>query len=135
MQIWPALRNERRTAPAAARSRSAWRETSIGQLPPSSSVSRVTPDTVLKSRCPVALEPVKAILAMPGCAASRPPTSPAPCTTLTTPGGKPASRMHSASTCAAPGVYSDGLTTIVQPGAERAAELPADQLDAGSSTA
>ena len=115
MQICPALRNERRTAPAAARSRSAWRETSIGQLPPSSSVSRVTPSTVLKSRRPVALEPVKAILAMSRCPASSAPTSPAPCTTLTTPGGKPAAAMHSARICAAPGVYSDGLMTMVQP--------------------
>ena len=115
MQICPALRNERRTAPAAARSRSACRETSIGQLPPSSIVSWVTPVTVLKSSCPVALEPVKAILATSGCAASSAPTSPGPWTALTTPGGKPASRMHSHSSWTAPGVYSDAFRTIVHP--------------------
>jgi len=31
------------------------------------------------------------------------------------PGGKPAAAMHSARICAAPGVYSDGLMTMVQP--------------------
>ena len=66
---------------------------------------------------------------MSGWPASSAPTSPAPCTTLTTPGGKPASAMHSASSWTAPGVYSDGLIDHRAARAERAAELPAHQLD------
>nr|WP_255375640.1 hypothetical protein [Saccharomonospora sp. CUA-673] len=66
--------------------------------------------------CPVRIEPVNAIFATSGCSASACPVSPSPYTMLTTPAGI-ASATHSDSSCAEPGVYSDGFSTIVQPAA------------------
>ena len=66
---------------------------------------------------PVAVEPVNAIFAMPGCATSAAPALGPPVTTLTTPSGMPASRMRSASRSVEVGVTSDGLITTVLPAA------------------
>ena len=117
MQICPMLRKPRRSAPLTAASRSALEATTIGQLPPSSSDTDLMPPMVRKIPSPTLPEPVNAILSTSGCDTSAEPALPAPCTRLTTPGGKPASATHSTSATAESGVYSDGLTTSVHPAA------------------
>ena len=92
-QSWPALPNTAPGAAAAAASRSASANTMLGDLPPSSSVTRLivwaAPAAIER---PTSVEPVNAILATSGCSTSRAPqTEPGPTTTLTTPSGSPAS--------------------------------------------
>jgi hypothetical protein len=73
---------------------------------------------------PVAVDPVNAILSTPGCEASAAPVSgPQPVTTLTTPGGNPASANSFANTSVDVGVWSLGLITNVQPAASPAASF------------
>src|SRR5829696_1798460 len=58
------------------------------------------------------------------CVTSASPTSaPRPVTTLTTPGGNPASPNSFAISTIAADVYSDGLTTAVQPAASAGASF------------
>ncbi|MNS79401.1 hypothetical protein D3C72_1130550 [compost metagenome] len=65
---------------------------------------------------------MKLILRTSGCAASAAPAvAPRPHTTLSAPGGKPASSASSASRSAVSGVSSDGLSTTVQPAASAGA--------------
>jgi len=65
---------------------------------------------------PVVVSPVKATLPTPGCAASAAPAlPPGPVTTLTTPGGKPASSASSARRMADNGVHEAGLRMHVLP--------------------
>jgi hypothetical protein len=64
---------------------------------------------------PVSTEPVKATPSMPWCSVSAAPTSPAPATMLTTPGGR--CSKHSASIKVESGVSSDGFATTVFPAA------------------
>jgi len=74
-------------------SRSASSNTSSGDLPPSSIVTRLRePAAVCITFLPVDTEPVSDTLATPGCSASSAPVLPRPCSTLNTPGGTPASR-------------------------------------------
>ncbi len=78
---------------------SASAKTMFGLLPPS---SRLTFFTLFEASrmisWPVVVSPVKATLPMPGCAAiAAPAEPPGPVTTLTTPGGKPASSASSPS--------------------------------------
>ena len=81
--------------PSAASSRSAWRETMAGFLPPISTMhgrgqARLN---VRNSRIPTSYEPVKTMPSMPGWSCSAWPTvSPGPITRLMTPAGTPASR-------------------------------------------
>ena len=81
--------------PSAASSRSAWRETTAGFLPPISTMHgrghvRLN---VWNSRIPTSYEPVKTMPSMPGWSCSAWPTvSPGPMTMLMTPAGTPASR-------------------------------------------
>ena len=70
---------------------------------------------------PTSVEPVKAILSTPGCATSAAPVSPAPVTMLTTPGGRSASAISSASFNAVSGVVSAGFSTTVLPQASAGA--------------
>jgi hypothetical protein len=73
---------------------------------------------------PVAVEPVKATLSTPGCAASAAPVSrDRPVTTLTTPGGNPASPSSSTNASVDAGECSDGFTTTVQPAARAGASF------------
>ena len=59
-QSWPALENEARTAPSAARSTSASRSTSMGFLPPSSSEQPMRRSAQPAATfLPVAVDPVK----------------------------------------------------------------------------
>src|SRR5919112_4894893 len=123
MQIWPALRNERRVAPATAASRSARPVTTSGQFPPSSIDVGLTPCTVFMMAAPVSPEPVKATLFIAGCATRARPAAPEPVTRFATPAGMPAASRQRNSSIADEGVYSDGLTTIVQPAPSEAASF------------
>ena len=71
-QSCPALPNTAIGAAAAAASRSASANTTLGDLPPSSSVTRLivaaAPAAIER---PTSVEPVKAILATSGCSTSR----------------------------------------------------------------
>ncbi len=59
---------------------------------------------------------------MSGCSASAlPVVGPSPSTTLKTPSGSPASLKMAASFRVVSGVYSEGLTTVVQPDASTGA--------------
>ena len=118
-QSWPALPNTAPGAAAAAAGRSASAKMMFGDLPPSSSVTRL-----IVSAAPVAIwrptsvEPVNAIFATSGCSTSRcPQVRPGPTTTLTTPSGRPASSASSAKRSAVSGVSSAGLSTTVFPAA------------------
>ncbi len=80
-------------------------------------------------RRPVSPDPVKLIESTSGCSTSAAPaTSPMPCTTLTTPGGMPASRHSRAVTMAASGVCSAGFSTTELPQAS-AGTMPATAAD------
>ena len=82
---------------SAAASTSASAKTTLADLPPSSSVTRLivaaAPAAIER---PTSVEPVNAIFATSGCSTSRAPHSrPGPTTTLTTPSGSPASSASS----------------------------------------
>ncbi|KAG1081103.1 hypothetical protein G6F40_015627 [Rhizopus arrhizus] len=85
-------------APWTARSTSQSSSTITGDLPPNSSDTRFMSSIAARPiSLPTSVEPVNAILSMPGCATSAAPAvSPRPVITLTTPGGKPASSASSA---------------------------------------
>ncbi len=77
-------------------------------------------------RVPVTSEPVNATLATIGCSTSGAPASgPKPVTTLTTPGGKPASSNSFMNSSIDADVNSDGLTTTVLPAASAGASFHA----------
>ncbi len=125
MHVWPVAANTPATTPLAAASRSASSNTICGDLPPSSSVTlfRFSAAAWATAR-PVAVEPVNATLSTPECPARAAPSSrEAPVTTLTTPGGNPASPASPASASVAAGECSEGLTTIVHPAASAGASF------------
>ena len=72
-------------------------------------------------RRPTAVDPVNATLSISGWVTSAEPTSPAPVMMFTTPGGRSASAMISASTKIDNGVVSAGLITTVLPAARAGA--------------
>ena len=96
-----------------------WRpsKTMFGDLPPSSSVDPMKRSAVAAAmREPVAVLPVNEIFARLGWSTRAwPASAPNPVTTLTAPGGKPASTASSASRSTVAEVYSDGLITTVLP--------------------
>src|SRR6478752_4854108 len=74
-QSCPALSNTAYGAVAAAFSRSASAKTTLADLPPSSSVTRlIVPAAACITPRPTSVEPVKPILATSGCSANRCPT-------------------------------------------------------------
>src|ERR1022692_1299632 len=91
----------------------------LGDLPPSSSVTFFRSlAAALTISLPTAVDPVNATLSTLPCAASgAPQVSPNPVITLSTPGGKPASKHSCASRSADSGVSSAGFSTTVQPAA------------------
>ena len=111
--------------PLIAASRSASGRMMFGDLPPSSSVTRLSARPALApiSR-PTAVEPVNAILSTSGWSTSAAPVEPSPVMTLSTPSGIPASSASSPRRSAVSGVCSAGLSTIVQPAASAGADLP-----------
>ena len=124
---WPAFAYPPAATAPDASSRSASGRTITGQEAPSSSESFLTP-AVRAIRSPTALDPVKDTLRIRGSPTSRSPiSSPCPVTTLSTPGGRPASTKHAASANAVNGVVSAGLRTTALPAATRRRDLVHDQ--------
>ena len=74
---------------------------------------------------PTPVEPVKAILSIPGWRTSAAPAEPSPGRMFTTPAGSSASCMISASRSAVSGVVSAGLSTAVLPHAIAGASFQA----------
>ncbi len=125
-QSCPALPNIPPGAAAAAAAMSASAKTTLADLPPSSSVTRLivcaAPAAI---RRPTSVDPVKATLATSGCSTRRcPHVEPGPATTFSTPSGRPASSASSAKRSALSGVSSAGFSTTVLPGGQRRPELP-----------
>src|SRR5205814_8281008 len=87
----------------------------LGDLPPSSRVTRLSVSAALLTIIfPTAALPVKAILSTPGCATSAAPAvSPKPLTMLITPGDSPNSSNQLATSITVSGVCSAGLRTQV----------------------
>ena len=108
---------------ATADSRSASARITFGDLPPSSSATRLTVwEATSLTRLPAAVEPVKDTMSTSRCAAiASPTTGPNPVTRLKQPAGSPACSSISASTNALSGVTSLGLTTTVHPAASAGA--------------
>ena len=80
-------------------------------------------------RRPVSVLPVNTYLAMSGWRVNASPvTAPLPVTTLTTPAGKPASMINSASASVEALACSDGLITIVLPMARHGARVPVSSI-------
>src|SRR5690606_22276596 len=80
-------------------------------------------------REPVRLSPTNAMALMAGCSVrALPALSPKPLTTLSTPGGSPASRARLASLAALSGAHSAGLWTTVQPAAKAGAIFQVESM-------
>ncbi len=100
-----------------AASRSASSKMMLGALLPNSRDSRFRlPAEAWTMPRPTSVDPVKAILFTPRCAAKVAPiTEPRPVSTLTTPGGKPASSISSPRRTTASDASCAGLKTTVLP--------------------
>ncbi len=108
-------------------SRSASSRMMLGDLPPSSCVTRLTVGAALIATCvPARVDPVNDIMSTSGCFDRAAPTvGPSPLTRLKTPAGTPAASITSAQICADRGAISLGLSTTVQPTARAGATLQA----------
>ncbi|MNT56903.1 hypothetical protein D3C72_1942400 [compost metagenome] len=97
-QDWPELLKHSSTLPVTRSSRSASAKTMFGDLPPSSSVTRLTVSAAsLLTAMPARVEPVNDIMSISRCFDSTAPAlMPSPLTRLKTPAGKPASSIISA---------------------------------------
>mmetsp|Transcript_12781 Transcript_12781/g.44183 ORF Transcript_12781/g.44183 Transcript_12781/m.44183 type:complete len:269 (-) Transcript_12781:206-1012(-) len=115
--VWPAATNAPKATPLTASSRSTSSKTKTGALPPSSAQKLAArPPTRAPIFEPATSPPVKSILATSRCAASAAAaTWPWPGTTLTTPGGAPASFKIAARASTEMGAISGGLMTTVFP--------------------
>ena len=113
---WPVVPKAPQRMPSSARSRLASFSTIIAFLPPISSDSRlcVRPQAS-PTLLPVAVDPVNETSATSSWATIAAPTSPLPCTSWITSGGRPASSMISTSTCPVCGTSSAGLNTQAFP--------------------
>src|SRR3990172_23871 len=111
------------SAPLTAASMSASAKTMLGDLPPSSSESRLSVPAASRMIClPISVEPVNAILSTRGSRTSAiPALPPGPVTTLKTPSGSPASWQSSANLSAVSGVSDAGFRTTVLPAASAGA--------------
>ena len=114
-----------RTAELTASARSASSSTTLGDLPLSSSVTRLTVSAArAATRRPARVEPVKETTSTSGWPTSASPAArPRPVTTLSTPGGRPASSAASARRKAERGATSLGFRTTVHPAASAGATL------------
>jgi hypothetical protein len=114
-------------APSTAASQSASVKKMLGDLPPSSRVTRLSVSAAFLTMIfPTAALPVNAILSTLGCATSAAPVvSPNPLMMLTTPGGRPTSENQLANSRAVSGVCSAGFSTQVQPAASAGASFHA----------
>ena len=118
-QSWPALPNTAVGAAAAACSRSASAKTTLADLPPSSSVTRLIGLGRARRDPPPHLRRAgEGDLGHVGCSTIRcPHTRPRPTTTFSTPSGTPASTAIRSSSTAVSGVSSAGFSTTVLPAA------------------
>src|SRR5208282_481008 len=110
-------------APSMAFSKSASAKKILGDLPPSSMVTRFTVSAAsLTMVLPTELLPVNAILFTSGCLDNAvPQTDPDPVTMFNTPGGTPTSSSHVAICSAVSGVTPGGFKMQVQPAARAGA--------------
>src|SRR5271163_712834 len=108
-----------KSAPSMAASKSASAKKMLGDLPPNSSVTRLSVSAAdFMMILPTAADPVNATLSTSGWATiAAPAVSPNPVTTLTTPAGTPHSASQPASFNMVSGVCSAGFNTQVQPAA------------------
>ena len=125
LQDCPELVMTDRTPRVTAAARSASGSTMLGDLPPSSWLTRLIVSAAARATAaPAAVEPVKDTMSSPGCDEIAAPTvGPSPITMLNTPAGTPAASRISAWMMALKGVNSDGFKTIVQPAASAGATL------------
>src|SRR5438874_12704818 len=116
-QTCPWFANDERTLPAIAVSRSASAKIIFGFFPPSSSETFLNNGAHASATLrPVTVPPVNEMVLIFGCAVIAAPTfGPVPCTTLSTPFGRPASRQTSHSMLAVIGVSSLGFAMAVLP--------------------
>ena len=115
-QTCPWLNQIPSTSPSTALSRSASSKIMNGDLPPSSSESRLWLAAVApRIARPTSVDPVNAILSTSGCFTNASPVEPSPVTMLTTPAGISASWHSSANKSAVSGVNSAGFSTTVFP--------------------
>src|SRR5450432_2312718 len=119
--------NTPNSAPSTAASQSAPSKKMLGDLPPSSRVTRFKVSAALFTiNLPTAALPVNAILSTPECATSAAPqVSPNPFTIFTAPGGSPTSSNQFANSSAVSGVCSAGFSTQAQPAASAGASFHA----------
>ena len=117
MQSWPALENSARSAPSTARPTFASPSTIIAFLPPSSieAPMRLWP-ACSATRRPVAVLPVNIMKSTPSMSGV-PSSDPAPVTTCTRPGGRPASSSVATPHRVEYGVWRSGLMTTPLPAA------------------
>ena len=99
-----------------------------GFLPPSSSCTRRPSPTAAWILRPVALDPVN-VTASTRSSATRCAPASNPCTTLSTPAGRPASMNAAASRSPISGVIGDGLKTTVLPGCQRRTDLATGEVE------
>jgi hypothetical protein len=122
---WPWLKKMPLMMPSTAWSMGASSNTMFAALPPSSIVIFFSaPATERMMTLPTSVEPVNAIFTVSGCAMIAPPVEPEPVITLTTPGGRSASRKISASFIAVMRRVGGGLDHHAVPGGERGRDLP-----------
>jgi hypothetical protein len=128
VQTCPQFQSRASTARAAAVSTSASSSTMNGALPPSSSETTVMFSAeAARISLPARTEPVTVTSWVIGWRTSASPaTRPAPVTTLTTPGGTPASSHRRARARALRGVSSCGFSTMVLPAMIAGATLRAN---------
>src|SRR6266851_4701555 len=101
MQAWPLFAKPASSASGIAFAKSASSRITVGDLPPSSRVTRFSVSAAARRiALPTAVEPVNEIFDISGFAViSAPTTSPRPLTTLNRPAGPPASWRASSTTC------------------------------------
>ncbi len=125
MQAWPLFITAAWTAIGTALAKCASSSRTVGDFPPSSSVTRFMVSTAPRAiALPTAVEPVNEILAMSGWRViSAPTASPRPVTMLTTPGGRPARCSARVMTSVCTALNSLGLITALLPAAMAIASL------------
>ena len=112
------------TAPLTASSSDASSKTMLGDLPPSSNVTRFrSPMAAWPTCAPTSTDPVNETLATRGSPTSARPVSAPPVTMFTTPAGTPASSSTRPNASVDALACSEGLTTIVQPAASAGASF------------
>ena len=117
VQRWPEVPKALHTTLSSASWSSASSQMTIGFLPPSSRLTRLSVSAARRlMSMPVSVWPVKEMTRTSGCSTSAWPTSvPDPVTTFTTPSGMPPSISSSTKRTAQAGVSDAGLMTAVFP--------------------